>query len=127
MTLPTVANTVLKTAGNTAGQTQFKIQLTSCNVGATAKTFFEQGANIDSTTGNLVNGATGGAGNVEIQLLNSDGATPINLLSPTSNTTSATVTANGSGTLTYFARYYATGASTAGAVSAAENYTIVYN
>lgn len=121
--LPPVATTTLAASGNTAGQTQFNIALTACTAGTTASTFFEQGANVDTTTGNLV--STGGASNVQLQLLNSNGTSAINLLTPSTNTTTADIS-TGSGTLTYYVQYFATGASTPGTVSSTEQYTIAY-
>ena len=124
VTLPSVANTTLASSGATAGQTQFNIALTGCTAAATASTFFEQGANVNPVLGTLT--STGTAANVELQLMNSDGTTPINLLNTSTNTTSAAVTSAGGGTLSYYVRYYATGASTAGSVTATEQYTINY-
>jgi major type 1 subunit fimbrin (pilin) len=121
--LPTVATTTLAAHGNTAGQTQFKIELSGCTSGTNASAFFEQGANVDPITGNLI--STGGASNVQLQLLNSNGTSVINLLNPSTNTTTADVS-TGSGTLTYYVQYFATAASSAGSVSGTEQYTIAY-
>jgi major type 1 subunit fimbrin (pilin) len=125
VTLPDVSTNTLQAAGDTAGQTAFNIALSGCSANATASAYFEQGAGIDATTGNLINAGT--ATNVQVQLVNSDGTSPINLMTPATNTTTAAVTTTTGGTLTYYARYYATGASTAGTVSAQEQYTINYN
>lgn len=125
VTLPDVSTNVLAVSGDVAGQTAFNIALSSCSANATASAYFEQGPNIDATTGNITNSGT--ATNVQIQLVNSDGTSAINLLTPTSNTTTAAVTSTSGGTLTYYARYFATGVSTAGTVTATEQYTINYN
>ncbi len=122
--LPSVANTTLADSGDTAGQTQFNIVLTGCSAGATASAFFEQGANVDAGTGNLISSGT--ATNVQLQLLNDDGSSPIDLLDASSNNTTAAVANGGGGTLSYYVRYFATGQSAAGTVIGTQQYTINY-
>ncbi len=126
VTLPTVATTVLAAAGNTAGQTAFSIGLTGCSAGVTkAATYFEAGPNVNAA-GRLNNPV--GAANVNVELVNSNGTTPIVIGSaaPTTGIGSFPV-ASGSATLNYFARYYATGAATAGAVATSVTFSMVYN
>lgn len=126
VTLPTVATTVLGAAGNTAGQTAFSIGLTGCSAGVTkAATYFEAGPNVNAA-GRLNNPV--GATNVNVELVNSNGTTPIVIGSaaPSSGVGSFPV-ASGNATLNYFARYYATGAATAGAVATSVTFSMVYN
>ncbi|MFC5527344.1 fimbrial protein [Rhodanobacter ginsengisoli] len=126
VTLPTVATTVLGAAGNTAGQTAFSIGLTGCSSGVTkAATYFEAGPNVNAA-GRLNN--SGLASNVNVQLVNSDGTTPIVIGSaaPSSGVGSFAVS-GGTATLNYFARYYATGAAGPGDVATSVTFSMVYN
>ncbi|HEK2784345.1 TPA: uroepithelial cell adherence major pilin UcaA [Proteus mirabilis] len=130
--LPTVSVATLNNVATT-GLTPFTIKLTGCSTdkdGAkNVKVYFEpSSADTDLTTHNLKNTATGTkANNVQVQLLNSDAATTIQL-----GTDSATQDVhpvqidNANVNLPYFAQYYATGQSTAGDVKATVNYTIAY-
>ncbi|HGN0346775.1 TPA: uroepithelial cell adherence major pilin UcaA, partial [Proteus mirabilis] len=84
VTLPTVSTTTLNENAATAGLTPFTIHLTGCAIGMdgaqSVKTYFEPSSDIDVTTHNLKNTATGTkANNVQVQLLNSDAATTIQL------------------------------------------------
>ncbi len=126
VTLPTVATTVLGASGNTAGQTAFSIGLTGCSAGVTkAATYFEAGPNVNAA-GRLNN--SGVATNVNVQLVNSDGTTPIVIgtAAPTTGVGSFAV-AGGIATLNYFARYYATGVAGAGGVATSVTFSMVYN
>ena len=72
VTLPTVSTSALATAGTTAGRTPFNIALSNCTPNSgNVSTYFEPGATVDTTTGQLIN-ASGTATNVEIGLLNGD-------------------------------------------------------
>ncbi|ENA4571239.1 F17A fimbrial adhesin [Escherichia coli] len=130
--LPTVSTTTLSADTKTAGLTPFTIQLTGCTVPATSgadkvNAYFEPNANTDYTTGNLTNTASSGASNVQIQLLNADGVTPIKLgQDATGQNVTAVQIDNAAMKLRYNAQYYATAQATAGDVSATVNYTIVY-
>ncbi|HGN1313086.1 TPA: uroepithelial cell adherence major pilin UcaA [Proteus mirabilis] len=130
--LPTVSVATLNNVATTAGLTPFTIKLTGCSTdkdGAkNVKVYFEPSADTDLTTHNLKNTATGTkANNVQVQLINSDAATTIQL-----GTDSATQDVhpvqidNANVNLPYFAQYYATGQSTAGDVKATVHYTIAY-
>jgi major type 1 subunit fimbrin (pilin) len=127
VTLPKVMASALASSGQTAGTTPFQIALTNCTPdGGNVHAYFEAGATTDAATGRLLTSA-GGAANVQIQLLNSD-LTEIKagFADALQNSKSAAVNA-GSATLSYFARYYATAAATAGLVTSSVLYTIVYN
>lgn len=128
--LPTVSKAALDTAAKTAALTPFSIQLTGCNSGGSTgaqkvKAYFEPNATTDFTTGNLTN--TGTATNVQVQLLNQDGTTPIKLGQDfsTQNVTATAIDA-ADVTLRYTAQYYATGVAGAGDVKTTVNYTITY-
>lgn len=131
VTLPTVSEASLAAATNTAGLTPFTIELTGCNASAASgaqnvKAYFEPNATTDYDTGNL-NIAAGSANNVQIQLLNADGVTPIKLgQDATGQSVTAVQIDNAAMKLRYNAQYYATAQATAGDVSATVNYTIVY-
>ncbi|WDH19989.1 fimbrial protein [Pseudomonas chlororaphis] len=130
--LPTVSVSSLAAAGDTAGSTPFNFKLTGCSGTSlsTAIARFENGAFVDTNTGRLkINSSvTDPATNVQVQLLNSE-LNPIVAGETAENSSQNDVPvsiASGSGTLNYYARYYATGQSTAGAVVSQVDYTIVY-
>ena len=124
VTLPTVSQTSLLTAGKTAGRTPFTLGLTGCKVGAVVGTYFEPGATVDFATG-LLNNA-GDAKNVKVQLVG-DNNSPIRVLAgPQTNSQFVTV-ADTSADLNYYAEYYATGAAETGTVNTSVQYTIIYN
>lgn len=131
VTLPTVSASSLAAAGATAGATPFNISLSACTGAtlATASTYFEPGAYVDSQSGrlNIDTGVADPATNVQVQLLNS-ARTPIVAGASVANGQNDVPVdiSGGSGTLNYFAQYYATGASTAGAVTTQVDYTMVY-
>ncbi|EFA4228979.1 fimbrial protein [Escherichia coli] len=131
VTLPTVSEASLAAATNTAGLTPFTIELTGCNTSAASgaqsvKAYFEPNATTDYDTGNL-NITASGANNVQIQLLNADGVTPIKLgQDATGQNVTAVQIGNAAMKLRYNAQYYATAQATAGDVSATVNYTIAY-
>jgi major type 1 subunit fimbrin (pilin) len=128
VTLPTVAASALATPGATAGRTPFNIALSKCtpNSGNVA-VYFEPGATVDTTTGRLVNTAgTGGAGNVQIGLLNSDNS-EIRLGGALATQNSKSVAlSGGAATLNYYAQYVATDKATSGNVTTSTLYSIVY-
>lgn len=127
VTLPTVSQTVLANSGEVAGATRFTLNLSGCTTGKTVSAYFEAGASVDSTTGNLINAGT--AGNVQVQLLTNAG-TPVSIGS-SSQATSTGIAMTASpvvtgGVLNYVAQYYATGASTAGSVTTSVTYSLTY-
>lgn len=133
VTLPTVKTAVLDQANKTAAITPIVISLSGCNVNAAegakkVKAYFEPNASTDFDTGNLKNATgTGKAENVQIQLLNSDGVTPIKLGSDFARqNVTATEVKKDTVELRYNAQYYATAAVTPGDVSGTVNYTIAY-
>ncbi len=132
VTLPTVSTSVLTAAGNTAGSVPFSIALTNCGTGSSkASTWFESGESVDNASGRL-NNTAGSAANVQVELLNKDlmpiraGGTAGSQSAAAANNDVAVDISQGSGTLNYYARYYATGAATAGTVMSRVQYTIVY-
>ncbi|MBV6694014.1 fimbrial protein [Serratia quinivorans] len=140
VTLPTVATTALTAEGQTAGFTPFTISVSNCPASVTkVRAHFESNANMDSNTGNLVLTNTGGARNVQVQLQNTNGSqialggtnatsAAVELTDPVITATE-TVAGNTGRTakMTYHAGYYATGATTAGAVTTLTNFTVAYN
>lgn len=123
--LPVVSAAALGTAGATAGSTPFHIPVQCDNGVAAVRAYFEAGPTADKSTGNLVlqsvSGASGAAG-VQIQLLNADGS--VIKVGDKSTIKSVAVGASGRADLPYIARYYATGAAGAGAVSTYVTYTL---
>lgn len=126
VTLKPAPTSMLATTGSTYGDMPFTIAVTGCDASLNGKTVtpFWSGTNINSN-GRLKN--TGTATNVDLQLLNSDDSTAITLNGPEGGQgTTGTAVASGAATMTYYARYYATGAATAGPVSSTVNYTLIY-
>lgn len=127
VTLPSVVASSMTAAGQTAGATQFAINVTGCTGADTsANAFFENSTNTNATGGRLKN--TGSAGHVEIQILAVDGS-PVNLAGVTGSQNQAgpATIASGAATQVFTARYYATGAVTAGNVASIVTYSMVYN
>ncbi|EDQ9689881.1 type 1 fimbrial protein [Citrobacter freundii] len=131
VTLPTVQANVLAAAGNTAGQTAFKMDVTGCAAtnptgAGTVKAYFEKGPNVDSN-GRLINTTTTGASNVALELVDGTGNTAIRAGDISQNTGNYVAITGGNATLPYSVRYYATGAATAGAVTSSVTYSLAYN
>uniref|UniRef100_UPI00316ACBCC fimbrial protein n=1 Tax=Comamonas composti TaxID=408558 RepID=UPI00316ACBCC len=127
VTLPTVTTSQLLSTGQTAGRVAFDIKLSSCTpASGNVHTFFEPGPTVDMATGNLIL-ATGGAGNVQIGLLNDDlSVIKIGAADTAQNSKAAAISAAGTATLPYHAQYVATGASTAGVANTSVMYSLVY-
>lgn len=128
VTMSDVALSLLTTPGNTAGKTNFTLNLTGCTT-VTLKTlvnaFFESGAGVDVTSGNLIN--TGTATNVDIQLLVADTMVQIIPGSSTQAQPTSISIPGGTGTLAYVAQYISTGTATAGTIVSSVTYSLVYN
>ncbi len=125
--LPTVATTALSAAKDVAGATEFTVNVTGCaTTEATIQTVFA-GNNI-TANGNL--GNTGTAGDVSIQLLDSDGSSALSFTrGETVSTTTFTKAEDATGaSQNLTAQYYAEGDTvTAGSVIASAQYSITYN
>ncbi|EOX4902160.1 fimbrial protein [Vibrio alginolyticus] len=128
ITLPTVSSANLSNVGETAGRVEFDVSLSNCSDAASksAYAFFESGANVDSSTGRLVN--TGNATNVDLQILDvANSYAPIKVGNTAQNSESvASAITDNSSTLKYAVEYYATGVATAGTVNSSVTYTISY-
>lgn len=106
-------------AGSTQKNTDFTIALSECTA-TTTTVKWDNMANVDSTTGALINTAAGGS-NVQIRVLN--GATPINMVADTGRSFTGA-----SASLTYTAQYYAkTVPVTPGLVSTYGTISLIYN
>lgn len=128
VTLPTVFSSQLPTAGSTAGDTSFNISVSNCDAGITSVQTFFSGSDIDTTTGRLNNGTSGTASNVQLQLLQDNDSTAMDLRGADASAqhSKSYTPSSGAATLTYYARYYATGTVGAGSVSSTVNFTMVY-
>lgn len=142
VTLPTVSVSSLSGDGSTAGDTNFSLILSgaNCTDGKTAALWIEttQTPALDTATGALTNQASGGAGNVEVRMVNPANNQPINLgindyvingasVVAANNQPAYTISGN-TGTLKYVAQYLAVGgAATAGAVNTYLTYSMQYN
>lgn len=130
VTLPTVSTSQLTTAGQTTGQTGFNIQLTACSgTSTTASAFFNNDSNVDPTTFNLKNTATGGAQQVQLQLYDAQNGNAIKVGDTSQLTATSQIALNATGTTTlpYGVQYYATGATTPGIVTGQTTFNINYN
>ncbi len=128
MTLPTVSTSALKIAGQRAGATPFRIELTECTPGASnVHALFEPAFSTDMQTGNLKLMGLGDAANVQIGLANQDGSSPIRLgVADAEQYSRSVAIADGSAELKYIAQYVATGPAGPGPASSYVVYTLVY-
>ena len=131
VTLPTIGTNQLTAPGNTAGSTNFLMELTNCSgTLTTVSSFFEAGATVDNVTGRLKN--TGGtAGNVTLQLRDGSSATAAVIKAGSASQVNGTTYVAYSGTpgtatLPYMVEYYAEGATTAGTVNSSVVYSLQY-
>src|SRR5699024_5113230 len=127
--LPTLPVRLLANANDTAGLTLFQLQLDNCNNQKARAYFVPTPDKVDLASGRLKNTeATGTAAkNAQVQLLDSDAATVINATGTGGHQGSNLQTITTSNNkLTYYARYYATGTTTAGNVKAAVDYYVEY-
>lgn len=135
VTLPTLNISALNAINKTAGLTAFSISLDggssasdgcviSSPTSKTATPYFEPEMSKVNTDGRVIN--TGSATNVDIEILD-QGQTAINLSHDATTQLTAVGTVNGSKhAYNYFARYFATGATTAGPVTGTVSYSIIY-
>ncbi|VTT28064.1 fimbrial protein [Klebsiella pneumoniae] len=131
VTLPTISATSLSGAGTTAGATPFNISVSNCSGTAlgTAMTYFEPGSYVDNSTGrlNIDTTAADAAKNVQVELLNADMNAIVAGASSANGQNDIPVDiSSGSGTLNYYARYYATGKAEPGSVTTQIDYTMTY-
>ncbi|CAK9883810.1 MAG: Fimbrial subunit type 1 [Candidatus Erwinia impunctatus] len=117
----------LATAGSTSSAVGFKIQLNDCDSSVSTKASVAFAGNAVSSTNNTVlslqSSAAGSATNVGVQILDSVG-TPLALDGGTFGT--KTVLTDGTNTIPFQARYYATGAATAGIANADATFKVQY-
>jgi type 1 fimbria pilin len=121
--LPAVTTSSLATTGATTGKTAFPINLT-CAAGSNASITFSTASNYGSASLGVIKGTAGTnyAANVGVQLLQSNGTTPV----PFGTAISEGTTPSGTMTLPFYAQYYATGTAGAGLVSATATFTVNY-
>ncbi|APA90008.1 type 1 fimbrial protein (plasmid) [Paraburkholderia sprentiae WSM5005] len=124
VTLPTLSTQSLATAGQVRGSKMFDISVSQCPASLSTVAAHFETTNMNPNTRNAINqAATSPAGNVEVQLLDGDGETPI-LLGSTG--TFVPVASDGTATMSYGGQYYATDKTTAGNVTAVVRYTLAY-
>jgi major type 1 subunit fimbrin (pilin) len=129
--MPNTPSSALARAGATSQTISFSINLSKCSADMfnNVSAYF-QSPNTNSATGNLKNTvATGGATNVEVQILDRS-VSPINLtFSPEEQYGSSSGTSrivNGAAVMNYGARYIATGPIKPGLLTTSTNYTVIY-
>jgi major type 1 subunit fimbrin (pilin) len=125
VTLPTLSTQSLAAAGDTRGSTMFEISVSQCPAKLSSVAAHFETTNMNPSTRNAINLATvSKAGNVEVQLLESDGKTAIKLGS-TGGFVPIDATSHAA-EMSYGGQYYATDATTAGKVTAIVRYTLAY-
>jgi len=135
VTLPDVSSASLSSAGATAGDTAFTLELTGCTLsaGTTQMWAFFSGGNVNPTTGRLNN--TGSSLDVSFQLTNGFGGAPIiaggsAAGAPGAGQGSSATFSAGSASKQYAVRYYANSglpSGAAGNVSSSVTYNIQYH
>ncbi len=129
VTLPTVPNNALEKAGDTAGNVSFIFELSQCSNDTSKKAlaFFEAGATVNAITGRLINVESGGAENVELQILDQKNAAVKVGDSSQRAGANVEVSSAGNAQLPYSVQYYATDAAKPGKVSSSVVYTMDYS
>lgn len=126
--LPTVSESQLAKAGQSAGRTKFTLFLGNCSGSLkTATAFFEDGPSV-TLAGSLSN-VGGTANNVDLRLLDGgDAANQPIIIGQYGqvNSNSYTNIENGMGSLPYLVEYLSTGTATAGSVISNVVYSIHY-
>uniref|UniRef100_UPI00333F15AF fimbrial protein n=1 Tax=Castellaniella defragrans TaxID=75697 RepID=UPI00333F15AF len=123
--LPKLSSSVFHDIADTAGWTAFDIKLTGCSpASGSVQAYFEAGPTVDAESGRLNNLAADGA-DVQIQLRDLDGTTPIAVGSASAQFES--INPDGTATLNYIAGYYALAAAVnPGLVTSSVTYTLAY-
>lgn len=126
VTLPTVSQSALASAGAYAGRTPFKLTLTNCS-GTKARTLFELGNTVDTASGALINQDSSGS-DAQVAILSDS----FNMIDLSTNNNSQTIDLQGedgakTGTLQYYAQYYAKAPVTkGGAVQTSVQFSMYY-
>ena len=122
-----VRSAKLATAGSTSSSVGFNIQLDDCDTSVSTKASVAFSGNAVDTTNNTVlalqGSAAGSATNVGVQILDNKG-TPLALDGATFS--AATTLNDGTNVIPFQARYYATGAATAGPANADATFKVQY-
>jgi major type 1 subunit fimbrin (pilin) len=119
--LPQVSSTNLKNADTKAGQTNFRITLTSCDPAKnSARAFFEKGPNVNTDSGRLKTNVA----NVEIGLASADGKDI--KIGENLGSDYLPIAVDRTAALDYIAQYVATGAADIGDVKTSVTYSVEY-
>ena len=122
-----VRSAKLATAGSTSSAVGFNIQLDDCDTSvATKASVAFSGTSVDTTNTSVLalqNSAAGSATNVGVQILDKTG-TPLAL--DGASFSAATTLNDGTNIIPFQARYYATGAATAGTANADATFKVQY-
>ncbi|MEN0635538.1 MULTISPECIES: type 1 fimbrial major subunit FimA [Enterobacteriaceae] len=122
-----VRSAKLATAGSTSPAVGFNIKLADCDTSvATKASIAFSGTAVDTTNTSVLalqGTAAGGATNVGVQILDKT-STPLTLDGATFK--AATTLSDGTNIIPFQARYYATGAATAGAANADATFKVQY-
>lgn len=128
VTLPTISESALSTAGQSAGATAFAFPLLSCQAAPSPSYSVYASWSFSAVAGYptvIQNSAAGAAGNVGVQIL--DGAGNAVSSGPSAPSVVGSVASSGAvSAQTYIARYFATGTVSPGVVTATATYTLTY-
>ena len=127
--MPVALQSALNANAAVTGGTPFSIALTGCTAGNSMSAHFLPGATISNATGNLINQAAAPtAGNVEVALFDTTGATRIlmNNAKGAQVSPAFVVPVGGAVSMAYQAKYYATAAATPGKVQSTVDYNLSY-
>lgn len=131
VTLPKVAASQLSMSGQTAGDKTITLEMTNCNLSGSQVVIpsFLPGGSMTETGGRLKNMAVlGAAANVELEVLYE--GSPVNLAGNPGDQGAGSViiaSPNGSASVEYVVRYYATGQAEAGRVYSNMVWEVNYN
>lgn len=128
VTLPNVSLSAFPSPSSKAGATNFQFTMTDCTPNILVRPYFEA-TNVNPSTGFLVNTVSeesGGATDVELEILNFDNESIDLRTNPEATNEFADVGDNGTIILHYKVQYTSRVNPTAGAVNSAMTYTLQY-
>ena len=105
----------------------FNVALTACPVSSTVSLVLDGVGAIDTATSSYKNTTSGGATNINAQIVNAENGLNTVLDPQGLNKISKTTDAAGNANFLLGARFLATGAATAGAFTTTAGFTVVYN
>ena len=105
----------------------YNVALSACPVSSTVSLVLDGIGAIDTVSNSYKNTASGGATNINAQIVNAEGGINTVLEPRGFNKITKTTDASGNANFLLGARFYATGAATAGAFTTTAGFTVIYN